>query len=424
MGKQSLGEKIAFLRKEKNINQREFAEKLFVSDKTVSRWERDVSAPDILLLPRIAEIFGVTVDELLQNEFVPAPIILEKEVGMYEMKNKESDTNVWETLLQNRYIQYKNHGWIAIGLALAGIIAAILCNAVFCRAILGGCLGVAFFLSASICQICFVNSTLYYTKEEEKSEIISLHNSNVTKRAVKIFLLLFFLFLWIIPLFFVGSGRVGLAAYSWIRQIHILLLLGFLLYFFVYKLCIEKRLEGKGFLYFEEKELVKNTKQKRVMLRAGIPCVSIAIIALVAFLVIADMSAYTFIKPRSFSSYEEFQAYMAIEKEGNTWFDETIVLPLPDTEKEETEEPQEIFYLLNNNGEELCSYVWNNKDVSSIVCSQEKDGLPIEVYEYDDWWKGQDIQQDILYFVRLLFYANELVFAVLYILCTKNKENR
>lgn len=68
MENKTLGSFIATLRKERNFTQKDLAEKLNVSDKAVSRWERDESAPDITLLPTIAEVFGVTCDELLKGE--------------------------------------------------------------------------------------------------------------------------------------------------------------------------------------------------------------------------------------------------------------------------------------------------------------------------------------------------------------------
>ena len=57
---------IAELRKEKGMTQLELAEKMGVTDKAVSKWERDLSCPDINSLPNLAEILGVTVDELMQ----------------------------------------------------------------------------------------------------------------------------------------------------------------------------------------------------------------------------------------------------------------------------------------------------------------------------------------------------------------------
>ena len=66
MEKQSLGQKIAELRKAKNMTQLELANKLNITDKAVSKWERDISCPDINTFPKLAEILGVSVDELLQ----------------------------------------------------------------------------------------------------------------------------------------------------------------------------------------------------------------------------------------------------------------------------------------------------------------------------------------------------------------------
>lgn len=64
--KKTLGMMIAELRKEKGMTQLELAEKMGVTDKAVSKWERDLSCPDINSLPKLAEILGVTVDELMQ----------------------------------------------------------------------------------------------------------------------------------------------------------------------------------------------------------------------------------------------------------------------------------------------------------------------------------------------------------------------
>ena len=72
MEKQSLGSMIAGLRKEKGLTQAVLAEKMGVTDKAVSKWERDLSCPDIASLPRLAELFGISVDDLMQSGF-PGP---------------------------------------------------------------------------------------------------------------------------------------------------------------------------------------------------------------------------------------------------------------------------------------------------------------------------------------------------------------
>ena len=66
MKTQSMGMMIAEKRKELGMTQLELAEKMGVTDKAVSKWERDLSCPDVNSLPKLAEIFGMSVDELLQ----------------------------------------------------------------------------------------------------------------------------------------------------------------------------------------------------------------------------------------------------------------------------------------------------------------------------------------------------------------------
>ena len=62
----SIGKMISSLRKEKGMTQSELAEKMNVTDKAVSKWERDLSCPDINTISKLADVLEVSVDELLQ----------------------------------------------------------------------------------------------------------------------------------------------------------------------------------------------------------------------------------------------------------------------------------------------------------------------------------------------------------------------
>ena len=62
---QKIGKKIVSLRKLKNMTQMELADRMGISFQAVSNWERGNSMPDISKLPELAEIFGVSLDELL-----------------------------------------------------------------------------------------------------------------------------------------------------------------------------------------------------------------------------------------------------------------------------------------------------------------------------------------------------------------------
>ena len=68
MASRNIGEIISSLRKEKGMTQNELAEKMNVTDKAVSKWERNLSCPDVNSIPKLAEILGTTVEELLNAQ--------------------------------------------------------------------------------------------------------------------------------------------------------------------------------------------------------------------------------------------------------------------------------------------------------------------------------------------------------------------
>ena len=68
MEKKTMGSFMAALRKANGLTQQQVADKLNVSNKTISKWECDEGYPEITMLPAIAEIYSVTVDELLRGE--------------------------------------------------------------------------------------------------------------------------------------------------------------------------------------------------------------------------------------------------------------------------------------------------------------------------------------------------------------------
>ena len=65
---QTLGKRIMEHRKQLGLTQDQLAEKLGVTAQAVSKWENDLSCPDITMLPKLAEIFGTTTDALLGRE--------------------------------------------------------------------------------------------------------------------------------------------------------------------------------------------------------------------------------------------------------------------------------------------------------------------------------------------------------------------
>lgn len=64
----TIGKRIAMLRRQKGLKQEDLANELDVSPQAVSKWENDQTCPDISLLPRLAQLLGVSVDELLSGK--------------------------------------------------------------------------------------------------------------------------------------------------------------------------------------------------------------------------------------------------------------------------------------------------------------------------------------------------------------------
>lgn len=68
MNQENIGKKIAILRKKRNLTQEQLGEKICVSGKTISKWERGVSLPDVLIVTKICDVLGVSVEELLLDK--------------------------------------------------------------------------------------------------------------------------------------------------------------------------------------------------------------------------------------------------------------------------------------------------------------------------------------------------------------------
>ena len=68
MNPEKIGSLIFQLRKEKNLTQKQLGEKLGLSDKTISKWERGLGCPDISLLRDISKIFNVNIEKILLGD--------------------------------------------------------------------------------------------------------------------------------------------------------------------------------------------------------------------------------------------------------------------------------------------------------------------------------------------------------------------
>ena len=78
MMEKTIGKKLYELRKQSGFTQDYVAEKLGVSAQAVSKWENDIACPDIMTLPNIANLYGISIDELFKNEEVKSNVKFEK----------------------------------------------------------------------------------------------------------------------------------------------------------------------------------------------------------------------------------------------------------------------------------------------------------------------------------------------------------
>ena len=76
---ETFGQRFGRFRRAKGLTQEDVAEKLNISPQAVSKWENDLTSPDISVLAEISEMFGVTLDELLGKEVAKTVEVLPPE---------------------------------------------------------------------------------------------------------------------------------------------------------------------------------------------------------------------------------------------------------------------------------------------------------------------------------------------------------
>lgn len=110
MDKKEIGSKISAIRKERGLTQKDLAEKLHVSDKTVSKWETGTHFPDIGIMEDLAATLEISVAELLGLENASSEEMITK-IALISIEEKDSIVK-----------EIRNRGWLTviIGLILWG----------------------------------------------------------------------------------------------------------------------------------------------------------------------------------------------------------------------------------------------------------------------------------------------------------------
>ena len=155
MNAKEIGKHIREYRKANNVSQRELAEQLFVSDKTISRWELGNGLPDIELLPKIAEILGITIDKLVGTENLTG----EDEATALRLYKKELEAR--EAIITEREVraiekaEEKKSKIYRIALIVAAMMVVLVLSVV---------LAVSLYKPAFTLNIVGANSEKFFTK--------------------------------------------------------------------------------------------------------------------------------------------------------------------------------------------------------------------------------------------------------------------
>lgn len=91
MNQEKIGKFISSLRKEKNMTQLDLAEKLNISDRAVSKWERGINLPDASLMIELSKMFNVTINELLNGEIIKNNYMEKAEEKLLELQERNDE---------------------------------------------------------------------------------------------------------------------------------------------------------------------------------------------------------------------------------------------------------------------------------------------------------------------------------------------
>ena len=424
--KKTIGSFIAVLRKASGMTQRELAEMLNVSDKAVSRWERDECAPDLSLIPVIADIFHITTDELLRGERKHTTEETQNSQEEESAYVREKSARMYQNLLRTHLMRLKERSMIAIGIMFTGFITALICNFIFTKAVLGFFLALIFYAAALITEICFLRRAAVDEDDAYDYGKWLTYQNSVAAIGIQVFFALWLLIGITLPLLLViGISGIN-AGLSFGAYLLCAPLFGFLFLFtgHIIDIClVKKKLSQKGLLFLtnEEKEHLKSQRKilKKTSLISGISALCLVLCA--AFV---SESTQVFIKPLRFDDYESFKEYMETDLSsspedwhyGYSPYDqsqaEVVILP-----NEEVETP-DIHTIVDKQGNVLCEYENKRGDTIRWIkhsFSESPDGLPIYVITTRHYNKASGISSALAASLLILACADILIAAVIYI---------
>ena len=440
MEKKTIGKFISALRKANGMTQKELGEKLFVSDKTVSRWECDECTPELSLIPSIAEIFGITTDELLRGERNNP----DREAASEDAttKQKAKSDKQFKLMLDRSSRKYKNLTLISIGITFFGFIAALIANVGFSKGLIAFCLATAFCVASEICQICFaINARITPDEDDDTyTDKIQEANTGVIKTATTITFVNLLLFAFCLPLVTMINGvNYGLVFEYWLGYGLLSAAIAFVICYLIYTLFIRKILCERGLVVFDEKQQEEIKRDRKFLIKIVSIATAIALVlgvCVVAWNIVGwDVS----MKEHTFDNCADFKAFMESEyetwyKEGYSYVDENgdvvvhapiapdseIVSP-PDDEKNDEDYYPKKFYkkIYNSKGEVICEY-YHNPDLYADIRFTESadDKMPVTVITNQAHYEARDTFQTVESILYTLIVIDFVVAAGIYLIKT------
>ena len=423
MEKKTIGKFISALRRANGMTQRELGDKLFVSDKTVSRWERDECTPELSLIPSIAEIFGITTDELLRGERNNPE--REDFSEKAEAQRSKSDKQL-RLMLDKSSRKFKNLTLISVGITILALLSATVANLGFSKGLIAFCLAVAFLAASEICQICFtISSRIMSDEDDEYNGKIQGSNTGMVKTTVTLTFINIASLSFCLPLVtLIDGANFGLTFEAWLVYGVLFAAVSFVIAYVLYVLCVKNYLCKKGLMILDEVQKNKAKINKKLLKRLVTISVSIAAVLLVCIIVLNNIGIHAFMKKQVFDNCEDFKAFMESEydkwyKEGYSYVDENgdVICMMPVFDADSEEFPmQEFGRITNSKGEVICEYYYNPDTFYAIVFTEtSEDKMPVTVITNQAVYDARNLLDNMQTVLYLLIAVDFTVCAIIYV---------
>lgn len=396
MEAKTMGRFIAALRKANGLTQKDLAEKLNVSDKSVSRWERDEGAPDLSLIPVIAEVFGITCDELLRGERKPES---QRQEPVAEEPLTPKADKQRQRLLKASMTKYRSRVLIAAAIAYLGLIAAMICNFAFQRASLGFFIALIFYLAGGVCLAVFMNNALFAVADEEEDADVLQYKTQVRSLFGMGLGLLAGLLLATLPLLLVEDAYWGLGAGSWLAFALGFLLLGAVVFLIARHLLEGYRMAKSG---NASPTAIKNWRLKTLV---ALCCAGVTLITFACSAVMLDLDRLEEARGEVFTDFASFKAFMETDTSAFQ-YDGTMYTTVTELAYDENGEPvtlPEDEYMMDEvrlsdgtpEGRLLGTFRWKNQTVQHYSVEEtSEDGIRFTVVTDHAWRDAKAAQQN------------------------------